>query len=51
MAVKHIDSNGNAVVHKGVIGEQTGCGFQTSERASQWESSNDEINCDRYGCK
>lgn len=46
MSVKNTDTN---EVHKGYKGGETGCGFDTS--ASHWVSSNEQITCDKDGCK
>lgn len=48
MAVKNLESG---EVHKGQKGGTTGCGFNTNEHPENWVSSNDKINCDKYGCK
>lgn len=48
MAVKNIESE---EVHKGYKGGKTGCGFDTTENPSHWESTTQKINCDKYGCK
>jgi len=48
MAVKNIESG---EVHKGYKGGKTGCGFDTTENPSHWESTTQSINCDKYGCK
>ena len=48
MAVKHIPTG---EVHKGFKGGKTGCGFDTKENPSHWESSSGRITCDKNGCK
>lgn len=46
MAVKNVDTG---EVHKGVKGEKTGCGFDTSSK--NWLSSHERITCAKDGCK
>lgn len=48
MAVKNVETG---EVHKGSKGGKTGCGFDTKENPDHWVSSNQEITCDKNGCK
>lgn len=48
MAVKHTPTG---IVHSGIKGGTTGCGFNTKEHLSHWENTNTRITCDKNGCK
>lgn len=48
MAVKHTDTG---IVHSGVKGGTTGCGFNTNENPSEWVDSHSKITCEKNGCK
>ncbi|MFC4739034.1 hypothetical protein ACFO3U_03415 [Flavobacterium ponti] len=48
MAVKHKPTG---EIHKGIKGNKTGCGFDTTEHPDHWEASNQKITCDKNGCK
>lgn len=48
MAVKHTPTG---VVHKGSKGRSTGCGFDTKDHSGHWIPSNQNITCDKNGCK
>ena len=48
MAVRHDPTK---VVHKGVKGGTTGCGFNTKNEPSHWRNVHSKITCDKNGCK
>lgn len=48
MAVKHKPTG---EIHKGNKGGTTGCGFDTTDHPDHWETSSQEITCNKNGCK
>lgn len=48
MAVKHTPTG---IVHKGIKGGTTGCGFDTKKNPSHWVNTSEKITCDKDGCK
>jgi len=48
MAVKHTLTG---IIHSGNKGSKTGCGENTTEHASHWENTRQEITCEKNGCK
>lgn len=48
MAVKHTPTN---VVHHGIKGKTTGCGFDTTEHSNHWVNTSLKITCAKNGCK
>jgi hypothetical protein len=48
MAVKHTPTG---IVHKGKIGNQTGCYFDMKKSSDHWVDSHSKITCDKNWCR
>lgn len=48
MPVKHKPTE---IVHKGTKGGTTGCGTDTKKEADHWMNTNENVNCEKNGCR